>query len=318
VAAPFEVPPVVQAGMGGGIAPGTLAAAVTEAGGLGTIGFVPPAALRHQLGVARQRTRGRLAVNVIVPLARREHWLVAAEADVVVTHWEPRPRRRVPGSWIHTVGSADAARAAIDAGADAVIAQGVESGGHVVGTQPALELLAQVLAAVPAGFPVLLAGGIAARADVQAALAAGAVAAVAGTRFLASEESGAHPAYKARVLEGTDTVMTELFGMGWPHAPHRVLPNDATRRWLQDDPRGPKGIRALHRALGPLTRRTPWSVQQRLMGRPASGPFDLTPAAPTAGMSDETVETHALYAGATVARVNDLLPAAQIVRDLTP
>ncbi len=309
---------MVQAGMGSGIATSALAAAVADAGGLGTIGFLPPAVQRRELAAARLLTNGTLAVNVIVPLARRDHWRVAADADVLVTHWERRPKRRTSTVWIATVGSAEVARAAVAAGADAVIAQGLESGGHVIGTQPALVLLEQVLAAVPAGFPVLVAGGIVTRTDVQTALDAGAVAAVAGTRFLATEESGAHPAYKQRVLDAHATVLTELFGMGWPRAPHRVMENAATRHWLTDDPRGPRVLRALHTALGPLTRHTPPSVQRRLMRRAASGPFDLTPAAPTAGMSEETVETHALYAGETVARVHDILPAAQVVRDLMP
>lgn len=310
--------PVVQAGMGGGLATHGLAAAVSEAGGLGTIGITAPATLRAELAAARRLTGRPVAVNLIVPFAGREHWRAAAEADVVVTHWDSRPRRRTPKPWIHTVGSPDEARAAHGAGADGVIAQGVEAGGHVRGTDPAAELLPGVLAAVPDGFPVMLAGGIAEAADVRAALAAGAVAAVAGTRFLASEESGAHPDYKRRLAEGTETVLTELFGMGWPHAPHRVLANEATRRWLAGDPRGPAAIRALHAALAPATRLVPVGAQLRLAGRARSGPLDLSPPAPTDAMPAATVETHPLYAGETVARVNDVRPAAVLVRELAP
>jgi NAD(P)H-dependent flavin oxidoreductase YrpB (nitropropane dioxygenase family) len=164
----------------------------------------------------------------------------------------------------------------------------------------------------------MLAGGIAEAADVQAALAAGAVAAVAGTRFLASDESGAHPDYKRRLAEGTETVLTELFGMGWPRAPHRVLANEATRRWLAGDPRGPAAIRALHAALAPATRLVPVGAQLRLAGRARSGPLDLSPPAPTDAMPAATVETHPLYAGETVARVDDVRPAAELVRELAP
>jgi len=224
--------PIVQAGMGGGLASHALAAAVSEAGGLGTIGILDPAGLREELAAARRVTGNPLAVNLLVPFARRGHWEAASDADVVVTHWQARPRRRTPKVWIHTVGSAQEARVAAEAGADAVIAQGVESGGHVRGTVPALELLDRVRAAVPDGYPVLVAGGIAEAADVRRALDGGAVAAIAGTRFLASEESRAHPDYKRRLVDGSDTVLTELFGMAWPRAPHRVMPNDATRRWL--------------------------------------------------------------------------------------
>lgn len=310
--------PIVQAGMGGGLATHELAAAVSDAGGLGTIGIGEPSALRSEIGAARGLTDRPVAVNLIVPFARREHWQAAREADVVVTHWETRPTRRTDGPWIHTVGSAKEARVARAAGADAVIAQGVESGGHVRGTAPAAELLAQVRAALPTGYPVLVAGGIAGAADVRAALDQGAVAAIAGTRFLASEESGAHPAYKRRLVEGSQTMLTELFGMGWPRAPHRVLANDATRRWLGADPRGPAAVRALHAALAPLARRTPARTQLALASRPRAGALDLSPPAPTAGMPEATVETHPLYAGETVSRIAELRPAAEIVAALTP
>lgn len=304
--------------MGGGLASHELAAAVSEAGGLGTIGILDPDSLRAELAAARRLTGKPLAVNLIVPLARRAHWRAAEDADVVVTHWEARPRRRTARVWIHTVGSADEARAAVAAGADAVIAQGVEAGGHVRGTVPALELLERVTGTVRADFPVLLAGGIAERVDVATALEAGAAAVVAGTRFLASEESGAHPAYKQRLVDGEETLLTELFGMAWPRAPHRVLPNQATRRWLRGDPRGPAALRTAHLLLAPIARLTPISVQLKLAVRPRSGPLDLAPAAPTAEMPAATLETHPLYAGETVARIRDVRPAGELARELVP
>lgn len=310
--------PVVQAGMGGGLATSALAVAVSDAGGLGTIGILPPDALRAEIAAARTQTSKPLAVNLIVPLARRAHWEVAGEADVVVTHWEPSPKRRTAKTWIHTVGSADEARAAVAAGADAVIAQGVEAGGHTRGTMSALETLDQVLRAVGAQIPVIVAGGIATAADVRAALDAGAVAAVAGTAFLATEESGAHPGYKQRLVEVDETVLTELFGMGWPHAPHRVIPNGATRRWLSDDPLGPTGVRRVHAALGAAGKVTPMAFQLRLARRAAAGALDLSPAAPIEVMSPATLETHPLYAGETVARITRIRPAAEVVADLTP
>lgn len=310
--------PVLQAGMGGGLATSALAVAVSEAGGLGTIGILPPDALRAEIAAARIQTSKPLAVNLIVPLARRAHWEVAGEADVVVTHWEPSPKRRTAKTWIHTVGSADEAKAAVAAGADAVIAQGVEAGGHTRGTVSALETLDQVLRAVGSQVPVIIAGGIATAADVRDALEAGAAAAVAGTAFLATEESGAHPGYKQRLVEVDETVLTELFGMGWPHAPHRVMPNAATRRWLTDDPLGPTGVRRLHAALGAAGTVTPMAVQLRLARRAAAGALDLSPAAPIDGMSPATVDTHPLYAGETVARISRIRPAAEVAADLTP
>ena len=304
--------------MGGGLAAHELAAAVSEAGGLGQIGILPAPALREELAAARRLTAQPVAVNLLVPFARRAHWEAAGEADAVVTHWDRRPRRRTANTWIHTVGSPEEARRAVAAGADAVIAQGVESGGHVRGTEPALELLERVRGAVPDGYPVLVAGGIAEAADVRAALEAGAAAAVAGTRFLMSDESGAHPAYKRRLAEGGKTILTELFGMGWPRAPHRVLPNAATDRWLGSGPRGSLPVRAVHAALSPVARFVPVGTQLRMAERAKSGLLDLSPPAPLAGMPEETIETHPLYAGETVARIGDIRPAAELVRALTP
>src|SRR5438067_13924741 len=114
--------------MGDGLACHELAAAVSEAGGLGTIGILDPARLGEELAAARRLTGKPLAVNLIVPFARRGHWQAADEADVVVTHWEARPHRRTAKPWIHTVGSPEEARAAVAAGAHAVIAPGVAVG----------------------------------------------------------------------------------------------------------------------------------------------------------------------------------------------
>jgi NAD(P)H-dependent flavin oxidoreductase YrpB (nitropropane dioxygenase family) len=222
--------PVVQAGMGGGLSRHELAAAVSEAGGLGTIAVGGAAAIRGELEAARALTARPLAVNVLLPFARRDWFEAAAEADVVVTFWG-RPRRRIPGVWLHQCGSVAEAQRAQAAGADGVIVQGVEAGGHVRGTVPALQLLEQARAALPRAYPLLLAGGIAERSDVAGALEAGAQAAVAGTRFLLSEESRAHALYKERLLAADETLLTELFGAGWP-APHRVVANGATERWL--------------------------------------------------------------------------------------
>src|SRR4051794_21265963 len=200
--------PVVQAGMGGGLSRHELAAAVSEAGGLGTIAVNGAAAIRRELAAARALTGKPLAVNLLLPFARRDWFEAAAEADVVVTFWG-RPRRRTSGAWLHQCGSVAEARAAQAAGADAVIIQGVEAGGHVRGTTPALQLLEETRAALPSGYPLLLAGGIAEADDVRTALGAGATAAVAGTRFLLTEESRAHALYKERLLAAGETLLTD-------------------------------------------------------------------------------------------------------------
>lgn len=312
--------PVVQAGMGGGISRHELAAAVSEAGGLGTIAVNGAEAIARELRAARALTGKPLAVNLLLPFARRDWFEAAAQADVVVTFWGT-PRRRTPGVWLHQCGSVEEARAAAAAGADGLIVQGVEAGGHVRGRMPAHELLARVRdALVPGAPPLLLAGGIAERGDVAAALDAGAAAAVAGTRFLASAESRAHPAYVERALAARETVLTELFGFGWP-APVRVLRNAATDHWLDDDDgdaRGPLALRALNRLSGLGARHVPPSMQDRLFRaqrprRPLLSPQPITDERPAA-----LVDASALYAGQTVARIADVRPAAELVAALTP
>lgn len=217
---------------------------------------------------------------------------------------------------MHQCGSVEEAKAAAAAGADAVIAQGVEAGGHVRGSVPMLELLERVRAAVQ--IPVLAAGGISDAEDTRAALDAGAVAAVAGTLFLVSDESHAHPDYKQRCLDASQTILTELFGLGWPDAPHRVIPNDATRRWLRDDPRGPGWIRAANRIGAPLASRIPPAMQHRAIThqRP-SQPF-LGPQPPTDDGPAHLLDSGPLYAGMNVRRVKDIRPAAELVKTLTP
>jgi nitronate monooxygenase len=308
--------PVVQAGMGGGISRHELAAAVSEAGGLGTIAVNGAIPIARELRAARLLTGKPLAVNLLLPFARESWFEIAADADVVVTFWG-RPKRRTPGVWLHQCGSVAEALAAQLAGADGVIVQGVEAGGHVRGRVPAHELLAQVRAALPAGFPLLLAGGIAERADVLAALHAGADAAVAGTRFLLSEESRAHPDYRRRAIDADETLLTELFGFGWP-APHRVLRNAATERRLHGDPRGPRALRALNRLSGLGARWVPGRVQARLAAAQRPGGPLLSPAPATDDGPGGLVESGPLYAGETVARIGDVRPAHELVAALTP
>lgn len=308
--------PVVQAGMGGGLSRHELAVAVAEAGGLGTIAVNGAGAIRAELAAARALTRKPIAVNLLLPFARRDWFEAAAAADVVVTFWG-RPRRRVPGVWIHQCGSVAEARQAHAAGADAAILQGVEAGGHVRGTVRALELLERARRQLPSGYPLLLAGGIATAADVRQALDAGAVGAVAGTRFLLSEESRAHPFYRERLLAARETILTELFGTGWP-APHRVVANAATERWLGADRRAPRANRALNRLLAPGTRYMPPGLQQRLIRAQRPGSRLLTPAGPTDDGPATLLDAGPLYAGESVARIADVRPAAELVGELTP
>jgi NAD(P)H-dependent flavin oxidoreductase YrpB (nitropropane dioxygenase family) len=325
--------PVVQAGMGGGISRHELAAAVSEAGGLGTIAVNGAEAIRRELAAARALTGRPLAINVLLPFARRDWFEAAAEADVVVTFWG-EPRRQIGGVWLHQCGSVGEARRAQAAGADGVIVQGVEAGGHVRGETPGLQLLEEARQALPPDYPVLLAGGIAQKVDVRTALDAGATAAVAGTRFLLSEESRAHALYKERLLAAEETILTDLFGAAWP-APHRVVPNAATEHWIsggvrplypsratKDERRellrGPWLNRLLNHLLAPGARYAPAGLQLRMIRAQRPGSRLLSPAGPTDDAPETLVDAGALYAGETVARIAEIRPAGQLVHDLVP
>jgi NAD(P)H-dependent flavin oxidoreductase YrpB (nitropropane dioxygenase family) len=305
--------PIVQAGMGA-VARHELAAAVSEAGGLGTIAGAR-ARIAEELAAARRLTGRPVAVNLLLPFLRRGDPKAAAAADLIVTFWG-RPRRLAACAWAHQCGSVEEAMAAEAAGADAVIAQGVEAGGHVRGTVPMLELLERVRAAVEV--PVLVAGGIVDRQDVSAALDAGAVAVVVGTRFLLSEESHAHPEYKRRCQQAKETILTELFGFGWSDAPHRVIRNLATERWLRDGPRPPAWIAAANRLSRPIVARAPSAIQDRGLGRQRPSMPLLSPQPPTDDGPPGLVESGPLYAGEGVARIHDVLPAARLLNLLTP
>jgi nitronate monooxygenase len=318
--------PIVQAGMGGGLSRHELAAAVSDAGGLGTIAVGGAESIERELAAARALTDRPIAVNVLLPFARRGWFEAAAKADVVVTFWGS-PRRRTGGIWLHQCGSVAEAEAACAAGADGAILQGVEAGGHVRGGLPGLELLDRARAKLPSEYPLLLAGGIAERADVRRALEAGAGAVVAGTRFLLSDESRAHPEYKQRLLDAEGTILTELFGFSWP-APHRVIANAATERWLDGSSsridaadnlrRSPPLNRAVNRLSAPAARFSSPALQRRLIRAQRPGSRLLTPQGPTDDGPGTLVDAGPLYAGRTVARIGEVRSAAALVAELTP
>jgi nitronate monooxygenase len=318
--------PVAQAGMSH-MAPAALAAAVARAGGLGTLGTCSPPLLDAGIDQVRQEAQGRaVAVNLLMPFVRSAHVdvCVSRRIDVAVVAFggdaELIERLRGAGAMVFVmVGAESQARTALDVwGADGLVAQGSESGGHLTGPQRAHEFLPTALAVAGATRPVLLAGGIADAADTHAALQAGAAAVVAGSRFLLTNESPAHPAYQQRMVQSSSTVRTSLFGLGWP-APHRVLPNSATRRWCHPDgsPKAlPAAINARSAVLTRFARADGDATAIVRLQRPAL-PF-FSPAAPAKGMPDHWIERSALYAGDSVRRMSSVVSAADAVALLTP
>lgn len=220
--------PIQQAGMGG-LATPDLAIAVARAGGIGMLsGAAGWRALAPQLDAVPPGEA--VGVNFLVPFL---DWAAlteaAARSPLVEFFWatpdEPLVKAAHEGGaqvgW--QVGSVEEAKAARDVGCDVIVAQGVEAGGHVRGVIGLLPLLDEICSAIE--LPVIAAGGIGSGRGVAAALAAGADAARMGTRFIAAQESKAHPAYVDALIgaTGADTVVSTAFGEGWPDAPHRVL-----------------------------------------------------------------------------------------------
>jgi len=295
----FDVP-LMQAPLGRGAA-APLAVAVSQAGGLGTLGasWTEPAILREQIRSIARASDGPFCVNLVLDFEQEQRLEVAVEEQVPWVSFSFGLRRdlvartHAGGSRaLVQVASADAARAAADAGADALIVQGVEAGGHVQSVVGLLPLLAEVHRAV--SLPLLAAGGIADPASARAARAAGAAAVVMGTRFVASDECKAHPQYQARLLEakGRDTVLTELFDVGWA-APHRVLRNSTYERW-EAASRPPAGERP--------------SEGEEV----APGIARYAINVPLSGIEGD-VEAMAMYAGQGVGAIDAVEPAAAIV-----
>ena len=163
-----------------------LAAAVSDADGLGMIASAG-APIATEIAAARRLTVKPIAVSLLLPFLQSGDAEAAAAADAIVTFWGT-PRRLDANTWMHQCGSVGEAMAAAAAGANAVIAQGVEAGGHVRGSMPMLELVERVRAAVK--IPVLAAGGIIDAQGARAALDAGAIAVAAGTLFCSARKAG--------------------------------------------------------------------------------------------------------------------------------
>lgn len=232
--------PIFQAPHGPAVTCPELAAAVANAGAMGALALTrsTPEKARGLVERTRELTQRPFLVNYFLafePLSLNA--ALDAGAPVVQFSWglptkEMMAAARAVGARVGVqVGSMGGARAALDLGADYLVCQGTEAGGHVQSSMPLYDLLPYVLAEAKDG-PVLAAGGIGNGEHIKKALMAGASGAVLGTRFVATRESLAHPEYKAALLRAhsKDTALTVCFQDGWPGAPHRALRNDTFLR----------------------------------------------------------------------------------------
>ncbi len=248
--------PILQGGMAW-VAEYHLAAAVSNAGGLGIIGAAsaPPEVVREQIRKTKELTKKPFGVNVMLlnPNAPEVAQVVIEEGVKVVTTGAGNPGKFMK-AWkeagvvvIPVVASVAMAKMMERGGADAVIAEGMESGGHI-GSQTTMTLVPQVADAV--SIPVIAAGGIADGRGIAASFLLGAEGVQMGTRFLVAKESIVHPNYKERVIKARD-IDSEVTGMSTGH-PIRVLRNAMSREYLKMEQEGASFEELEHLTLGSL------------------------------------------------------------------
>ena len=234
--------PVIQGGMAW-VAEHHLAAAVSEAGGLGLIGGAnaPGEVVRQEIRKARELTKKPIGVNIMLmsPYADEVAKVVVEEGVQVVTTGAGNPGKYMK-MWkdagivvIPVVASVALAKLMERGGADAVVAEGTESGGHI-GETTTMALVPQVADAVK--IPVIAAGGIADGRGMAAAFMLGAEAVQMGTRFVASKEAVVHENYKQLVIKAKD-IDTRVTGRTTGH-PVRAIRNEMTRHYLELEKEG--------------------------------------------------------------------------------
>lgn len=240
--------PIVLGGMAAGGTSAHLVAAVSSAGGLGTLGLsaTAVAGIGPEIAAIRAATAKPFGVNHLLFFMEEANFVASLDArpPIMAFAWaSPEQdltrifaRAREAGCTVmYQAASVAEARRACAAGADVITAQGTEGGGHV-GQMATMALLPMVVDAV-APTPVLAAGGIVDGRGLAAALALGAQGALLGTRFLATEESPLHPNFKQAILDsdGHDTVLTSMLdvarGRVWPGAMARMRRNALVARW---------------------------------------------------------------------------------------
>jgi nitronate monooxygenase len=300
--------PIVLAPM---VAVPRLAAAVSEAGGLGQLTLTwsedAGAVVRETAALTARPFSG----NLVLTGDQHRRLGQALEAGLRIVSFmlgDPGgyigPVHDAGGLAMVTVGSAAEARRAVAAGADVIVAQGWEAGGHLRGTVATLPLVPAVVDAV-APVPVIAAGGIGDARGVAAVLALGAQAAWLGTRFLLAQEMPIHEDYRRALIAAAETDpqwYANLYEAGWPDSPHRALRNSTSRAWeaAGSPPPGQRpgeGDVIAHFASGEAIVR-------------------YEPAPPMAGTTGD-IEALSMWAGQGVALARKTQSAADIVAELT-
>lgn len=305
--------PIVNAGMAM-IARPALAAAVCESGGLGTIGsdINPPQILRDLIRKTKALTKRPFGVDLIGDFVTDEHISVLLEEQVALAifFWT-LPTSEHVGRLKHAgikvwmqVGRVAEAEQAVALGAEALVVQGSEAGGHNRAEASTMTLFPRIRRLFP-GLPLLAAGGIVDGTTMAAALALGADAVWCGSRFLASLEAEAHDAYKARVQAADvgDTAILSIYGPEWPDQPMRAIVNDGARAALGRE------AEATRDAEGQVVGSTVLNGQTIPVPR-------YSAILPTPDF-DGDIEQACLTAGQSAGNIDEVLPAGEIVRRMT-
>lgn len=297
--------PILQAPIGSMASPDLLRA-VGRAGGMGSLAFTD---MQPQAAVAQIELLAAFRCPYFVNFLMRFgagciREVAMARPPAITFSWgqDPGLMRVVKQQGVKLgvqIGAPGAVAAAIEAGADFLIAQGMEAGGHVQSSTALAACLAQVVK-LAGDVPVIAAGGIATGHDIAWAMGQGAQGVMIGTRFVATVESRAHAVYKQALVEAgdEDTALTNCFDLGWPYAMHRVLRNTTLEAWeaagcpAAPDRPGEGDVIAMD-ATGPLI---------RYMDRP---PSDL---------AEGDIAAACLYAGMGVAAIDRIEGAEALTR----
>lgn len=305
---------IIQGPLGPDISGPELAAAVSNAGAIGTLripDWESPDYVRDLIHRTRTLTDKPFGIGVVLAFPHKENVEVILEekVSVLLISWGEYPKELVSEAHaagvkvIHQVGCVEDASKAIDAGVDAIIVQSRDAGGHVLGQEGLVTLIPRIVDLVAdRDIPVIAGGGIVDARGYVAALALGAHGVCLGTRFVATIESFAHPLYKRKLVEYEKTAYTNVFGRSrWPDAPQRVLETPFFNNWrhLPDNENEESqpviGYSTVHGKLKEI---------RRLAG--------TVPNATTTG----DIESMVMYAGAGVGLVKEILPAGEVVNNL--
>ncbi|KAK8586153.1 hypothetical protein V6N13_130676 [Hibiscus sabdariffa] len=303
---------IVQAPLGPDIAGPELVAAVANAGGLGLLrapDWESPEYVKELIKKTRKLTDKPFGIGVILAFPHKENIKAILEEKVAVLqlYWGECSKELLVEAHnagvkvVPQVGSFEEAEKAINMGVDAIIVQGREAGGHVIGQDALVSLLPRVVDLVgDHDIPVIAAGAIVDARGYVAALALGAKGICMGTRFLATHESYAHPMYKQKLIELDTTEYTDVFGRArWPGAPHRVLQTPFFCDW--------KSLPAQENESNqPIIGRSIIHGVEKEIRRFAG----TVPNPTTTG----DIESMVMYAGQSVGLIKEILPAGEVVK----